>query len=359
MDRKHNIKSAIKEVESIKQPNHISKNFIQSKPKVSDIDTFTENIRNGNITYLSRAITLIESTKETDIKKVTSLIQSCLPFANKSVRIGITGVPGVGKSTFVDAFGSYLTGLGKKVAVLAIDPSSSINKGSILGDKTRMEKLSKDKNAFIRPSPAGDSLGGVARKTKETIVLCEAAGFDIILIETVGVGQSETLVKNMVDFFLLLKLSGSGDELQGIKRGIMEMADTIAINKADGDNIKNAEFAKAEFARALHFYPKKTNQWVPKILTCSAINNIGIDEIWKIIKDFLHLTKENSWFEKNRTEQNKNWLLQSINEQLLHDFYRDENVKKELKKYITDIEDHKITPFEASQKLVEYYKKKL
>ncbi|MEN8125526.1 MAG: methylmalonyl Co-A mutase-associated GTPase MeaB [Bacteroidota bacterium] len=359
MAKKSTHKSALQELKGIRQPDSISQKITQSKIKNIDINTFTNNIRKGNISFLSRAITLIESKKESDKKNVNTLIQSCLPYANNSVRIGITGVPGVGKSTFIDAFGTYLTGLGKKVAVLAIDPSSSINKGSILGDKTRMEKLSKDKNAFIRPTPAGDSLGGIARKTKETIVLCEAAGFDIILIETVGVGQSETLVRNMVDFFLLLKLAGSGDELQGIKRGIMEMADVIAINKADGDNIENAKIAKTEFTRALHLYRQKDNQWIPKVMTCSALNNSGIEEIWNIIEDFLQLTKGNSHFEKNRIEQNKNWLLQNINEQLQYDFYHDKNVSKELDKQIKNIEDQNITPFEASQKLIEFYKKKI
>ncbi len=357
MVKDSNHKSSLNEIEGIKQPDSISKKSIQSKVRNSDIKTFVSEIRKGNISYLSRAITLIESKKETDKKNINTLIQSCLPFANNSIRIGITGIPGVGKSTFIDVFGTYLTGLGKKVAVLAIDPSSSINKGSILGDKTRMENLSKDKNAFIRPSPAGDSLGGVAKKTKETIILCEAAGFDIILIETVGVGQSETLVRNMVDFFLLLKIAGSGDELQGIKRGIMEMADLITINKADGDNIKQTEFAKAEFTRALQLYPQKDNQWNPKVTTCSALQNSGIENIWKIIEEFLELTIGNSWFEKNRIEQNKNWLLQAVNEQLQYDFYHNKNVKKELIKQFKSIENQNITPFEASGKLIEYYKK--
>ena len=323
------------------------------------ISEYLKNIRNSDIAYLSKAITLIESSRESDKIKASELLHVCLPYANNSVRIGITGVPGVGKSTFIEAFGSYLTNLGKKVAVLAIDPSSTLNKGSILGDKTRMENLSKNKNAFIRPSPAGDTLGGVARKTRESITLCEAAGFDIILIETVGVGQSETLVRNMVDFFLLLKLAGSGDELQGIKRGIMEMADVITINKADGDNIKNADIAKAEFTRALHLYPQKDNQWIPKVTTCSALNNAGIKEIWNIIEGFLQLTKENSWFKKNRIDQNKNWLLQSINEQLQYDFYRNKNISKELNKQLKNIENQNINPFEASQKLIEFYKKNL
>jgi LAO/AO transport system kinase len=318
---------------------------------------FYDHILKGNISYLSRGITLIESVRESDKIEATNLLHACLPYANKSIRIGITGVPGVGKSTFIEAFGTYLTALGKKVAVLAVDPSSSLNKGSILGDKTRMEKLVKDKNAFIRPSPSGDSLGGVAKKTKEAIILCEAAGFDIILIETVGVGQSETLVHSMVDFFLLLKVAGTGDELQGIKRGIMEMADTIVINKADGENIKNAEFAKNEFERALHLYPLKESKWTPKVTTCSSLQNEGVENIWTIIEEFINLTKSNNWFQMNRNDQNKNWLLQSINQHLQDDFYKNDKVTKELEKQLMKVKKQEITASEASKLLIDLYLK--
>ncbi|MCK5677379.1 MAG: methylmalonyl Co-A mutase-associated GTPase MeaB [Flavobacteriaceae bacterium] len=323
-----------------------------NKPSVSK---YLEHILKGDITYLSRAITLIESSKLNDKNEASKLLQTCLPYTNNSIRIGITGVPGVGKSTFIEAFGNHLIKLGKKVAVLAIDPSSSINKGSILGDKTRMENLVKEKNAFIRPSPTGGSLGGVAKKTKETIILCEAAGFNVILIETVGVGQSETIVHSMVDFFLLLKIAGAGDELQGIKRGIMEMADAIVINKADNDNIKNAEIAKNEFKRALHLYPKKENKWQPKITTCSALNNEGIKDIWDIISEFIQLTKANKSFEKNRKNQNKNWLLETVDLQLKNDFYQHPKVQEKLQYFINNIENNKITPFEAAQKLINLY----
>jgi len=339
----------------IKKSNN-EKPLKKANAKKITISEFLEQILKGNITYLSRAITLIESTKTSDKVKATILLETCLPFSNNSIRIGITGVPGVGKSTFIEAFGSFLTGLGKKVAVLAVDPSSSINKGSILGDKTRMESLVNDKNAFIRPSPAGDSLGGVAKKTKEAIILCEAAGFDVILVETVGVGQSETLVQAMVDFFLLLKIAGAGDELQGIKRGIMEMADAIVINKADGDNVKKAQLAKTEFSRALHLYPLKGNQWSPEVTICSALNKSGIENVWHIITDFLQLTKSNNCFEKNRINQNKNWLKQSINQQLQDDFYNNEKVKKELEQQLQNVEKQSTTPFEASQKMIEFYK---
>ena len=309
-------------------------------------------ILKGNITALSQAITLVESknTKHTD--QANAIIKACLPHANTSVRIGITGVPGVGKSTFIEAFGTHLTTLNKKVAVLAVDPSSSITKGSILGDKTRMEELVKNTNAFIRPSASGTSLGGVARKTRETIILCEAAGFDTIIIETVGVGQSETAVHSMVDFFLLLKLAGAGDELQGIKRGIIEMADAIAINKADGDNVKRAKLAKVEFNRALHMYPIKDSDWQPKVTLCSALTNDGIDAIWDVILDYITLTKQNNYFNTKRTEQNKFWLLQTIEEQLKSVFFNDPEIKLELNKQLALIEANKTTPFAAADYLL-------
>ncbi|WP_339876055.1 methylmalonyl Co-A mutase-associated GTPase MeaB [Olleya marilimosa] len=306
----------------------------------------------GNITALSQAITLVESKNPKHTDQANAIIKACLPHANTSVRIGITGVPGVGKSTFIEAFGTHLTTLNKKVAVLAVDPSSSITKGSILGDKTRMEELVKNNNAFIRPSASGTSLGGVARKTRETIILCEAAGFDTIIIETVGVGQSETAVHSMVDFFLLLKLAGAGDELQGIKRGIIEMADAIAINKADGDNVKRAKLAKVEFNRALHMYPIKDSDWQPKVTLCSALKNDGIDAIWDVILDYITLTKQNNYFNSKRTEQNKFWLLQTIEEQLKSVFFNNPEIKLELNKQLALIEANKTTPFAAADYLL-------
>jgi LAO/AO transport system kinase len=307
----------------------------------------------GDITALSRAITLVESSNPKHLEKANTIIKYCLPYANKSVRIGITGVPGVGKSTFIETFGTYLTSLGKKVAVLAIDPSSTVTKGSILGDKTRMDDLVKNKNAFIRPSPSGTSLGGVARKTRESIILCEAAGFDTIIIETVGVGQSETAVHSMVDFFLLLKLAGAGDELQGIKRGIMEMADAIAINKADGDNLKQAQLAKVEFNRALHLYPTKSSGWQPKVTLCSALKNEGIIDLWELIEDYLKQTKSNGYFETNRKAQNKFWLLQTIEDRLKSDFFNTPKIKKELDIQLKKIEDGITTPFAAAEYLLQ------
>nr|WP_255462806.1 methylmalonyl Co-A mutase-associated GTPase MeaB [Flavobacterium sp. GP15] len=314
-----------------------------------------EGILEGNITALSRAITLVESTNSNHLSKANEVINACLPHSGKSMRIGITGVPGVGKSTFIEAFGKFLTNQGKKVAVLAVDPSSTISHGSILGDKTRMEELVKDKNAYIRPSASGETLGGVARKTRETITLCEACGFDTIIIETVGVGQSETAVHSMVDFFLLLKIAGAGDELQGIKRGIMEMADAIVINKADGDNIKKAQFAKMEFNRALHLFPAKKSGWIPKTSTCSAITKEGIPVVWEIIQKFLALTKENQSFFEKRKEQNQYWMLETINEQLKINFYNQHEIQNLLEPTKKAVQNNEISPFAAAQKLLNLY----
>ena len=274
-NKKHN--SSLIEKEGIEQPDSLSlsaaENLKKHRKITPSVKELFQGITKGDKTSLSRGITLIESTAIKHQRQAKELIEACLPYANKSIRIGITGVPGVGKSTFIEQFGKLLVDDGKKVAVLTIDPSSTLSKGSILGDKTRMEELVKEVNVFIRPSASGESLGGVARKTREAIILCEAAGFDTIIIETVGVGQSETAVHSMTDFFLLMKLAGAGDELQGIKRGIMEMADAIVINKADGENIKAAKLAKTEFNRALHLYPAKESGWNPKTITCSALNN--------------------------------------------------------------------------------------
>lgn len=321
-----------------------------NQPNVSD---FVKAIRLGNITYLSQAITLVESSNTEKHEKAMQILEACVGFANKSIRIGITGVPGVGKSTFIESFGKLLTSHRKKVAVLAIDPSSSINSGSILGDKTRMDLLVKDHLAYIRPTPSGTTLGGVARSTRESILLCEAAGFDVIIIETVGVGQSETSVHNMVDFFLLLKLAGAGDELQGIKRGIIEMADAIVINKADGDNLLPAKSAKIEFNRALHLFPVKESQWNPRVLTCSALQQTGIEAIWDLIKAYLKLTKANGYFEANRKQQNKYWLESTIKQELLRNFEALPHIKEAFKKQLAAVNAHKTTPFLAAQKLLE------
>lgn len=357
MNKKNHItKSALQEKEGVSEPestNVDAVNVIKKKRQLQpSSDDLVKDIIKGNITALSRAITLVESTNPEHLEKANDIIKQCLPYANHSVRIGITGVPGVGKSTFIEAFGSHLTAFGKKVAVLAVDPSSSLSKGSILGDKTRMEDLVKEPNAFIRPSASGTSLGGVARKTRETIILCEAAGYDTIIIETVGVGQSETAVHSMVDFFLLLKLAGAGDELQGIKRGIMEMADTIVINKADGENIKAAKLAKTEFGRALHLYPFKDSGWQPKVLLASALKKEGIDAIWEVIQDYVKHTKKTDYFEQHRKAQNKFWLLQTIEDRLKSDFFNTNHIKSELKKQLDLIDQGKTTPFVAAETLL-------
>ncbi len=354
-----NKKSALTEIDGVSQPKSVNesmansvKNFRRKQPSANEL---IDGILKGNKTALSRAITLVESTNPNHLEKAEAIIQGCLPYANNSVRIGITGVPGVGKSTFIEAFGKHLTSIGKKVAVLAVDPSSSISHGSILGDKTRMEELVKDENAYIRPSASGDSLGGVARKTRKTIILCEACGFDTIIIETVGVGQSETAVHSMVDFFLLLKIAGAGDELQGIKRGIMEMADTIVINKADGDNVAKAKLAKTEFNRALHLFPAKNSGWIPKVTTCSAFEKIGIDTVWEIISDYFKLTKENFYFEEKRKEQNQFWMLETINEQLKNRFYHHTEIQTLLEQMKKAVQNNELSPFAAAQNLLNCY----
>lgn len=275
-----------------------------------------QQIIEGNRTALGQGITLLESTLPEHEQKAQELLKLCLPHSQKSIRVGVTGIPGVGKSTFIEAFGKLLTGKGKKIAVLAIDPTSERTHGSILGDKSRMHELAADENAFIRPSPSSGILGGVANKTRESIILCEAAGFDIILIETVGVGQSETTVSNLADFFLLLMLAGAGDELQGIKRGIMELADALIITKSDGDNSIKAKNAAMEYKRALHLFPAKENSWIPQVSTCSALNKTGLDTIWELIEKYNNQMQANSYFMSNRNKQNNYWLHHIIKHEL-------------------------------------------
>lgn len=314
-----------------------------------------EQLITGDKTALGRAITLVESHQKVHQEEARELIEAALPFAQNSLRIGITGVPGVGKSSFIESLGCYLVEKGKKVAVLAVDPSSTISKGSILGDKTRMEHLAGQPKAFIRPSPSGDSLGGVARRTRESILLCEAAGFEVILVETVGVGQSETTVHSMTDFFLLLKLSGAGDQLQGIKRGIIEMADAIIINKADGDNLKAAREAKMEFQRALDLYPPKTNGWQPKVDLSSALEGTGIKEIWDMIRIYEQQVKQRGYFEKNRVEQRKFWMYETINQYLKKNFYADPRIKTLLEEQLMAIAKNKVSAYAAAAILIKKY----
>ncbi|TAE89700.1 MAG: methylmalonyl Co-A mutase-associated GTPase MeaB, partial [Runella slithyformis] len=313
------------------------------------IDQYVEGIRLRDKFVLSRAITLVESELASDRQLASQLIESLLPYTGVAIRVGITGVPGVGKSTFIEVFGKLVTGMGKRLAVLAIDPSSQQTRGSIMGDKTRMDELGRDKLAFIRPSPAGNSLGGVSRKTRETMLLCEAAGYEVILVETVGVGQSETAVHSMVDFFLLLMLAGAGDELQGIKKGIMEMADAVVINKADEGNEKKAQIAKIEYQSALHLFAPNESTWYPQVLTCSALKKTGIEEIWDIINDYQVVTKKNGWFYKKRQTQNKAWMHEVIRAELERRFYMHPQIKEMLRKKEKGIESNEIHPVNAAE----------
>ena len=322
------------------------------------LDALLTGLRNGDRQTLAESITLVESTRSEDMQLAAELVQACLPFSGKSIRVGITGVPGVGKSTFIESFGKVLVDQGLKVAVLAIDPSSSTSGGSILGDKTRMQDLSVNEQVFIRPSAAGVTLGGVARKTRESIYVCEAAGFDVILIETVGVGQSETLVHSMVDFFLLLMLAGAGDELQGIKRGIMEMADALVITKADGDNAKKAQMASREYANAMHLFPPKQSDWTAQSFTCSSYQNENIDKVWQVIESFVNQTKINGWFETHRKLQDKYWLAETLKEMILNDFFGDEDLVDELKKAEEKVFSGELTSFHAAELVYELFKNK-
>ena len=304
-------------------------------------EELVEGIRSGNRVILSRAITLIESNREEDQKQAEDLLQAILPDTGKSFRLGITGVPGVGKSTFIESFGTLLTEKGKKLAVLTIDPSSQRTKGSILGDKTRMEELARNPNAFIRPSASGSTLGGVSGKTREVMLLCEAAGFDFIIIETVGVGQSETHVHGMVDFFLLLMLAGAGDELQGIKKGIMEMADSVVINKADGDNLKQAKRAKAEYQNALHLFPANPSGWIPQVKTCSALDKSGLEEVFEMLTKFQTQVVGNGFFDKNRANQQVSWFKENLNELLKISFFKKPEVQQRYQEKLQEVQSGK------------------
>ena len=315
----------------IEQPSIVNPYLkLRKKPRRREfsVGEYVEGIVKGDVTVLSQAVTLVESVKPEHQAIAQEVIEKCLPYSGNSMRIGISGVPGAGKSTSIDVFGLHvLEEHGGKLAVLAIDPSSERSKGSILGDKTRMEKLSVHPKSFIRPSPSAGSLGGVARKTRETIVLCEAAGFDKIFVETVGVGQSETAVHSMVDFFLLIQLAGTGDELQGIKRGIMEMADGIVINKADGDNLERARLAATQFRNALHLFPAPESGWTPQVLTYSGFYNLGVKEVWDMVYKYIDFVKDNGYFEYRRNEQSKYWMYETINEQLRDSFYHNPQIE--------------------------------
>jgi LAO/AO transport system kinase len=374
------IKSALSVNAGIEQPSKINTEALakltSGKHHSLSAEEYFHGIKNGNRTILSKAITLVESSlpKHQELaeeiialclkESAVSSLQSTVKIRNSSsvirnsisgIRIGITGVPGAGKSTFIEVLGKELTAAGHKLAVLAIDPSSSRTKGSILGDKTRMEELSVDPNAFIRPSPSAGSLGGVARKTRESIILCEAAGFDVIFVETVGVGQSETAVHSMVDFFLLLMLAGAGDELQGIKRGILEMADAVIINKADGDNIGRAKIAKAQLSEALHFYPPAASGWKPSVDVCSCKTKEGISNIWNIIKRYETFTKHSGYFLQKRSEQNRQVMFETIEEALKAKFYSRKDIHSLIKQMESDIISQKINPYLAGNLLIQKY----
>ena len=329
--------------------------FVRKKRRKLTTDEYVAGILEGNITTLSQAITLIESNNPDHYAQAQEIIERCLPYSGKSVRIGITGVPGAGKSTFIEAVGNMVTSLHHKLAVLAIDPSSERSGGSILGDKTRMESIVHNPDVFVRPSPSAGSLGGVARKTRESVILCEAAGYDVIFIETVGVGQSETAVHSMVDMFLMLQISGAGDELQGIKRGIMEMADMMVITKADGENIHKAQLAKAQYQNALHLFPLPESQWRAKVFTCSSVDKVGLEEVWNGVEEYLDHIEANGYFQANRNRQNKYWMYETINETLKNAFYRNPEIEGRIAEVEQRVLGAKLSSFIAAKELLDIY----
>lgn len=343
----------------VKQPEAVNPAFKVHRRALPSADDLVQGILKGDITMLARAVTLIESVNPAHEALAQEVIEKCLPHSGRSRRIGITGVPGAGKSTSIDTFGLHVLEKGGKLAVLAIDPSSERTRGSILGDKTRMERLSVHPRAFIRPSPSAGSLGGVARKTRETIVLCEAAGYDNIFVETVGVGQSETAVHSMVDFFLLLQVAGTGDELQGIKRGIMEMADGIVINKADGDNVQRAQLAMTQFRSALQLFPPTASGWQPEVLTYSGLNGTGVKEVWDMIDRYFEFVKQNGYFERKRREQARYWMFETIDAQLRSHFYNDPGVAEKIADRERRVLANRLSSFTAAYDILSYYFNKL
>ncbi len=359
MDKTRRYRSSLKIQEGIQQPPSINPYVLtksgRKRRKKYSLNEYVDGILSGNRTILSQAITLLESSLPEHYEISQTIITKCLHYSSGSIRIGVTGVPGAGKSTFIETFGLHIVGEGRKLAVLTIDPSSEHTKGSILGDKTRMELLSVHPNAFIRPSPAAGILGGVARKTRETIILCEAAGFDTILVETVGVGQSETEVRSMVDCFLLLMLSGGGDELQGIKRGIMEMADLIAITKADGLNRIVADKARVSFQNALHLFPSKPSGWKPRVLTCSALEKSGISDLWMIILEYFAYTVKSGFFEEQRRQQAIVRMNSTITEYLYNSFYNNEEIKLLKPELERQLSEGNITSYKAAVTLIDRY----
>ncbi len=338
--------------------NKVVEKIKSSRAVRETVDQLSNKVLQGDTNALSRAITLIESAHETDILKAEELLRMLLPHAGNSIRIGISGVPGAGKSTFIESYGMHLIQQGKKVAVLAVDPSSEAGKGSILGDKTRMNSLASQAKAFIRPSPSSGALGGVARKTREAIFLCEAAGFDHILVETVGVGQSETAVHSMVDFFLLIAIAGAGDELQGIKRGIMEMADLVVVNKADGDNLPKAKAARQDIQRALHFFPQLPSGWTPEAILASSIEATGMLEINEVIDRFTKHVNQNGYFQNHRKEQSKWWLKETIQHELNELFFNQQDVKNVLAQTEKEVIQQHLSVTEAARQLIQLFRNK-
>jgi LAO/AO transport system kinase len=339
-------------------PSNLNPNLSSNRPAATDlsVDEIIGGVRSGDRVVLSRAITLIESTKDADRSRAQEVIQACLADAGDSIRVGVTGVPGVGKSSFIETLGLQLADDGHRIAVLAIDPSSERTRGSILGDKTRMGGLSQHENVYIRPSPTGGSLGGVARKTRETILLCEAAGYDTIFVETVGVGQSEITVHSMVDVFLLLGIAGAGDELQGIKRGVVEMADLIAINKADGDNVKAANRAKRQYENALHLFPPTESGWTPPVLTCSAETGAGVGDVWDAVTTYRDETQASGFFAKQRRRQARFWMRQTIEQRLKDDFFSDPSVQQRLDATEREVLDGTLSSFAGADRLLNAYR---
>ena len=344
--------------DGVEQPSNVNPYLKRNRfaRKQLTANDYVEGILKGNSSILGQAVTLVESTNPAHQVIAQEVIEKCLPYSGNSIRVGISGVPGAGKSTSIDEFGLHiLKEHGGKLAVLAIDPSSERTKGSILGDKTRMEKLSVHPDSFIRPSPSAGSLGGVARKTRETIILCEAAGYDKIFVETVGVGQSETACHSMVDFFLLIQLAGTGDELQGIKRGIMEMADGIVINKCDGNNVDKCQLAATQFRNALHLFPMPESGWQPQVLTYSGFYGLGIKEIWDMVYKYVDFAKGNGYFEYRRNEQAKYWMYESINEQLRNSFFQNKTIEDMLIAEERSVLAGQKTSFIAAKQLLDAY----
>lgn len=353
-------KTALSVSEGVRSPGSVNQEAISrlkgAKKEEPSVKNLKEGVLNGDIGRLSRAITLVESSLRRHEQEAQDLVAACLPHSGKSFRIGITGVPGAGKSTFIEAFGKVILKQGGKLAVLAIDPSSERSGGSILGDKTRMEELAGNPGVYIRPSPSGGTLGGVARKTREAIILCEAAGFDTIIVETVGVGQSETTVHGMVDFFLLVMLAGAGDELQGIKRGIIELADALVINKADGANIQKARRAQSEYTNALHLYPPNASGWIPRVSTCSSVYQTGIEEIWELMEEYRIRFSGDGYLERKRTEQRKYWMYESIREGIFDQVFGDPSMKSMLDHYEKEISRGTMTSYAAARAILNKYK---